>query len=106
MSAFYWLVVGALATWRVAHLLYAEDGPWNAVVRLRAAAGSGFLGEMMDCFYCLSLWVAAPIAILAGDGWRERILLWPALSAASILLERAFPERNAAGHAAPVTNEE
>lgn len=106
MSAFYWLVVGALATWRVAHLLYAEDGPWNAVVRLRAAVGSGFLGEMMDCFYCLSLWAAAPIAILAADDWRQRILLWPALSAASILLERAIAGQNDAGHAAPATNEE
>ena len=106
MNGLYWVVVGALATWRVAHLLYAEDGPWNAVVRLRAAAGSGFLGEMMDCFYCLSLWTAVPIAILTGDDWRERILLWPALSAASIFLERAVPERNAAEHAAPVTNED
>jgi hypothetical protein len=45
MTTFYWFVVGALATWRVSHLLHAEDGPWNAVVRLRAAAGGGFLGE-------------------------------------------------------------
>jgi len=106
VNALCWVVVGALATWRVAHLLFVEDGPWNAVVRLRAAAGSGFLGQMMDCFYCLSLWTAVPIAILTGADWRERILLWPALSAASILLERAVPERNAAPHAAPVANEE
>jgi hypothetical protein len=102
MTTFYWFVVGALATWRVSHLLHAEDGPWNAVVRLRAAAGGGFLGEVMDCFYCLSLWVALPIAFMAGAGWPDRLLLWPALSGASILLERAFPER-AAGQDVPPT---
>jgi hypothetical protein len=92
VGSIYWLVVGALTTWRATHLLHAEDGPWNLVVRLRAAAGSGLLGEMMDCFYCLSLWFALPIALLIGTGWLERLLLWPALSAAAILLERAIPD--------------
>jgi hypothetical protein len=86
---FTWLVAGALATWRVSHLLHAEDGPWNLVVHLRTAAGSGFLGEAMDCFYCLSLWLALPIALLIGSSIREWLLLWPAFSAAAILLERS-----------------
>lgn len=66
----------------------AEDGPWNLVARLRAHAGDGFLGKLMDCFNCSSLWLAAPFAIAAGSGWLERILLWPALSGGAILLER------------------
>jgi hypothetical protein len=85
---FYWLVVGILCVWRVTHLLNAEDGPWRLVVRLRQRAGDGFWGELLDCFYCLSLWVAAPLAIVLGSGAKERLLLWPALSAAAILLER------------------
>ena len=40
------------------------------------------------CFYCLSLWVAIPFALFLGGGWGERLLLWPALSAGAILLER------------------
>lgn len=85
---FYWLLLGILCVWRVTHLLHAEDGPWRLVVRLRQCAGDGFWGELLDCFYCLSLWIAAPLAIVLGSTVRQRALLWPALSAAAILLER------------------
>ena len=86
---FYWLIIGTLSVWRVTHLLAAEDGPWQLMVRLRRQAGAGFFGELLDCFYCLSIWIAAPIAWLIGEGWRESVLLWLALSAGAILLERA-----------------
>jgi len=85
---FYWLVLGALCVWRITHLFNAEDGPWLLVVRLRQRVGEGFWGELLDCFYCLSLWVAAPLAIVLGSGLKERLLLWPALSAAAIVIER------------------
>ena len=85
---FYWLVLGALAVWRITHLLNAEDGPLNVLVRLRRFAGDELGGGLLDCFYCLSLWIAAPIAWWLGDAWKERLLLWPALSAASIAIER------------------
>ena len=86
---FYWLLIGILVVWRVTHLLQAEDGPWDLIVRLRRRVGDGMLGELLDCFNCLSLWIAAPLAYALGDGWPERLLLWPALSGAAILLERA-----------------
>jgi hypothetical protein len=85
---FYWLALGVLSVWRIAHLLNAEDGPWQLMVRLRRRAGQGFFGELLDCFYCLSLWVAAPLAFILGSGVKERLLLWPALSAGAILIER------------------
>ena len=84
----YRFVLGVLAVWRVTHLLYAEDGPWDVIIRVRRRAGTGFWGKLLDCFYCLSLWIAAPLALLLGSGWAERLLLWPALSAGAILLER------------------
>lgn len=84
----YWLTLGGLAIWRLTHLLVAEDGPWDLFVRLRRAAGTGVLGELLDCFYCLSLWIAAPLAYLIGGSWPERALLWPALSALACALER------------------
>ena len=90
---FYWLILAVLAVWRVTHLLHAEDGPWNLVFRLRRWVGSGFFAELMDCFYCMSLWVAAPVAYLTGASWMERGLLWPAISGAAILLERMIPDR-------------
>lgn len=85
---FYWLVIGILVVWRIAHLFYGEDGPWDVFVGLRRAAGEGFWGSLLDCFYCLSLWIALPLAYWLGEGWKQRLLLWPALSAGAILLER------------------
>nr|WP_315239401.1 DUF1360 domain-containing protein [uncultured Albidiferax sp.] len=84
-------VLGALATWRLAHLLAREDGPWNAVLRLRQAAGSGIWGQMLDCFYCLSLWVAAPVALAVARNPLEWLLAWLGLSGAACLLERLGP---------------
>src|SRR5215471_14056422 len=91
---FYWLTVGALAVWRITHLLQAEDGPWELVVRLRRWAGSGFWGRLLDCFYCLSIWVAFPFSIALAGRWVDVILLWPALSGGAILLERVTGSRS------------
>lgn len=91
---FYWLVIGILVVWRVAHLFYGEDGPWEVFVRLRRAAGEGFWGSLLDCFYCLSLWVALPLAYWLGEDWKQRLLLWPALSAGAIALERLTAQQD------------
>ena len=80
--------VGVLVVWRLTHLLFAEDGPRDMVIRLCRQAGAGFWGTLLDCFNCLSLWIAAPLSLLLGGGWTERLLLWPALSGGAILLER------------------
>lgn len=91
---FYWLVLGILCVWRITHLLQAEDGPWDLVVHLRRGAGEGFWGRLLDCFYCLSLWIAAPFAYFLAEQWTERLLLWLALSAGAILLERVTAGRH------------
>jgi hypothetical protein len=105
-------VLCALAIWRLTHILVAEDGPWNVVVRLRARLGDGELGRAMDCFYCASFWMAMPFAFVAEGAlvrhaiswlkgmpvppWPDFaghvlswILFWVALSAAASLLEQA-----------------
>jgi len=84
----YGFVLGLLCVWRITHLLQAEDGPWDLVVRLRQMVGDGFWGKLLDCFHCLSLWVAAPFAVWLGSDTTERLLLWPALSGAAMILER------------------
>ena len=90
---FYWLILGVLSVWRVTNLLVAEDGPWNIFARLRQRAGQGFFATLIGCFYCLSLWVSAPLAWMIGSGKKERLLLWLALSGGAILLHRVT-ERN------------
>ena len=79
-----------LATWRVSHLLAREDGPFHLLARLRARLGYGFFGTLMDCFTCLSVWIAAPVAYLLSTDLREWTLLWLALSGAACLIERVF----------------
>ena len=88
-SMVFWFVVAVLGVYRVTHLLAAEDGPFALIAALRERAGRGFFGQLLDCFNCLSLWVAAPAAFSLADGWRDGAALWLALSAAAILLERA-----------------
>ncbi len=88
-SSLVWFCVAALAVWRVTHLLAAEDGPWQVFARLRAAARDGFWGEVLACFYCLSLWMAAPFVFaLDVDTVVQGVLAWLALSGAACLLER------------------
>jgi hypothetical protein len=84
----YRFVLGTLGIGRVSHLRNAEDGPGGIFVTLRALAGSSIWGELLDCFYCLSNWVALPFAPVLGGSWPEKLLLLPALSAAAILPER------------------
>jgi uncharacterized protein DUF1360 len=84
--------LAALATWRITHLLTEEDGPWDGVVWVRARLGSGQLGELMDCFYCLSMWVAAPLAPVVTGRRRDIPVSWLALSGIACLLERATGE--------------
>ncbi|MGI9493800.1 MAG: DUF1360 domain-containing protein [Geminicoccaceae bacterium] len=104
--SFYWFALGAFSVWRITHLFQAEDGPWDLVVRLRRYVGDGFWGQLLDCFYCLSLWVAVPIAFLLGNTLFEMFLLWPALSAGAIVLERVLPRDDDAPATFFIDNEE
>ena len=85
---FYWMMLGVLAVWRITHFFNAEDGPLNVVVRLRRLMGTSIFGEILDCFYCLSVWVAIPFGFWMGSGLKEISILWLALSGGAILLER------------------
>jgi Protein of unknown function (DUF1360) len=80
--------LSVLAVWRVTHLLQAEDGPFDLVFKIRKFVGNGFFGSLMDCFYCLSLWVALPLALIVGRTWFERALLWLALSSGAIIIQK------------------
>jgi hypothetical protein len=82
-------VLVSLAVWRVTHLLAEEDGPGDVVVRLRARLGDSIAGQAMDCFFCLSLWIAAPFAVLLASDVLAWGLTWLALSGAVCLLQRA-----------------
>lgn len=85
-------VLAVLATWRVTHLLASEDGPADIIVRLRALLGQSIVGKLMDCFNCLSLWVAALAALYVSRRPLEWLFCWLALSGGACLLERLGQE--------------
>jgi len=62
---------------------FAQRSPdFHKVSEGASAAGwAQGLGRLWTAFYCLSLWIAVPFVIPIGEGSKERILLWPALSA-------------------------
>ena len=83
-----WLVLAVLATWRGTHLLASEDGPGDIIFRFRRLLGQSPAGELMDCFNCLSLWVAAPMTLFVSRQPSQWFMSWLAISGGACLLER------------------
>ena len=83
------LLLAALACWRLTSLLVYEDGPGEIFKRLRDFL---WIPDLLDCFWCTSLWAAAPLAALAWwpDG-RPIILGWLAVSAGAIIMDGLLP---------------
>ncbi len=92
LSVWMRFVLAVFATWRITHLIAREDGPADIIARLRMHLGNGFAGKLMDCFYCLSIWVAAPLTLLVCSKPIDLLLTWLALSGAACLLERIGQE--------------
>jgi len=78
----------ALVVWRITHLFAKEDGPAGVVFHLRRSLGQSIFGSLMDCFNCLSLWVAAPAALFVTRDPVLWAMSWAALSGAACLLDR------------------
>ena len=79
-------IICTLAVWRLTHLLSQEDGPFDIVIKFRKLFGQSFFGNLLDCFYCLSLWIAIPFAILLANDWLPGIIIWLGLSGGACLL--------------------
>lgn len=94
----FYFILSALAVWRLTHLLGKEDGPFDIIFLMRKKAGAGFFGSLLDCFYCLSIWIALPFGLWLGQTWIEKILMWLALSGAACLLEQGTTKNNSGDH--------
>jgi len=82
-----------LASWRICHLLSDEDGPWDVIFKIRKQLGQGFFGSLLDCFYCLSIWVAIPFAIWMSDNWKDGIVSWLAISGGACIIYKASSKK-------------
>jgi|SRR3990167_224565 len=99
MSVDVWmLLIGALATWRIGHMLLFENGPFRVFRAGRERLGVRYNDiddtvvwyrhEITTCLYCLSVWVGAAVALML---WRWPGTVWLcvpfAFSAVSIILD-------------------
>ena len=80
------LTIAVLASWRVTHLIAKEDGPGNIIYKIRKLLGSSFLGTLMDCYKCVSVWVALPFAYYIISPSVDFVVVWLAISAGTCLL--------------------
>jgi len=83
------VALALLATWRVSFLLTQEAEPWEMFARLRRHAGDRMVGRALECFYCTSVWVAIPAALLVTPASARTVVTWLAISGAACLLHRA-----------------
>jgi hypothetical protein len=87
-------LISVLAVWRVTHLLSQEDGPFDIVIKFRKLFGQNFIGSLLDCFYCLSMWIAIPFVFFLYTNWIDGIILWLALSGAASFLFKLTDKNN------------
>jgi hypothetical protein len=81
-------LIASLAVYRICHLIFWEDGPWDVIVKIRKKAGDGLFGKLMECPFCLSIWISFPIAFVFSKSIGEFLLNWLALSGAAMVIEK------------------
>lgn len=77
------LLLLTFATWRLSYLLTRENAPYNLLGRFRLRYP---LGGLMDCPYCMSVWVAVGLYFLFP--YMPAVVYVLAISGAAMLLHR------------------
>lgn len=91
----YWLIIGGLATFRLALLFSRESGPARMFRKLRnLPPPKSATREGLSCPYCLGLHFSAIITTFLW--WQEKIpgvewpIYWLAISGVAVVLHLAF----------------
>jgi len=87
--------IAALAAHRLSVALAEEEGPFSLFVKLRGRLDPDqktWLGRGINCVFCVSFWMALPIALLVAvlgyaDMWAWP-LIWLGLAGAVMLIRR------------------
>lgn len=92
------LLIKGLATWRIAHMLLHENGPFRLFKRCRERLGVVYYPDTDDmatyryeitvCLWCLSMWVGGAVGV-----GKSQLLLPFAYSALAILVDKCVKER-------------
>lgn len=92
-----WLlfVAGALATFRLSHLVSKERGPLSVFERIRNALprGRDSAREWLSCIFCFSLTASAVVCVLLWTGGlrltlQEWIVHWLGFSAVALIVNQ------------------
>jgi hypothetical protein len=92
-----WLlfVAGALATFRLSHLVSKERGPLSVFERIRNALprGRDSAQEWLSCIFCFSLTASAVVCVLLWTGGlrltlQEWIVHWLGFSAVALIVNQ------------------
>lgn len=59
------ILILACATWYTSNSLATKTGPWKIFLRIRSTF---YLGGLLECPHCLSIWVAVLLLVLYGIG--------------------------------------
>lgn len=83
-----WLLLSALAVWRLTALLCYEAGPFDLALRCRRLLGRVGLGRILSCFHCCAFWMS--VVVVGGlYNWTVRVpLAIVAVSGAVSIVER------------------
>jgi hypothetical protein len=90
-----WLttILAILATYRLAHVVAMEDGPFDAFTRLRTRVGQAtWVGRGIACPLCLSFWLALPMAGLTLDGGVVGVfvVMWLGVAGGVLILHKVL----------------
>lgn len=72
-------------------MLQDEEGPFAIFARIQAWAASrpdrvGGINHGFDCFYCLSIWVTLPVALVIAPNLFLFFIYWLAISGGAVFL--------------------
>jgi hypothetical protein len=88
-------LIEVLATYRLAHLIVDEQGPFNVAMKLRnyifnTPGVPQWVQEGFNCVLCVSFWLAFPIVLSVRTGfkWREYIIEGLGVAGACLALHR------------------
>ena len=82
------LVVVILGVWRLTSFICYDAGPFGLFSRARKILYQLRLGALVECFHCMSVWVAAAVVVTVYEPALSSLLLVVAVSGGTSLIER------------------
>jgi len=87
-----WVILAALATYRVSRMIAMEDGPADVFSRIRERVGQKtWIGRGLHCVLCLSFWLSWPVALLLSlQTWQEYALSALGIAGAVVIIHKVI----------------